>query len=148
MLTALRLQKVFSSEYALSVHPLMTPAAQGLDCSRTVSKDPSMSQQEALSLHQVEKSLDVHQSCLTDSRFVDVNLANASFDNINFANTQVHNANMSHWRIEDANLTGLVITNADLRGASISHCLTAGMTIDGIAVEDLVAAYRAANAAK
>ena len=44
--------------------------------------------------------------------------------------------------IDDANLSGLKITNADLRGASIDDSLTDGMTINGLAIADLLAAYR------
>jgi hypothetical protein len=42
-------------------------------------------------------------------------------------------------------MKGAQIRSADLRGASIAHCLTEGMTIDGIAIEELMAAYRKAN---
>jgi len=41
------------------------------------------------------------------------------------------------------NLANLRIQDADLRNASIDDSLTAGMTINGIPLADLLAAYRA-----
>jgi uncharacterized protein YjbI with pentapeptide repeats len=49
----------------------------------------------------------------------------------------------SRWN--NVNLSGLRITDANLSHASIAESCTEGMTIDGIAVADLMAAYRAAN---
>lgn len=107
-----------------------------------------MDAQESLILHRITKRLDVNKCWLTDSSFVDVNLAGASFDDINLSNAHFHNVNLSNWRVQDANLTGMQITQADLRRASISHSLTEGMSIDGILVSDLFAAYRAAQTQK
>jgi hypothetical protein len=45
------------------------------------------------------------------------------------------------------NLAGLKITNANLAGASISQGRMEGMTIEGILVSDLLAAYRASQSA-
>ena len=39
-------------------------------------------------------------------------------------------------------LPGAAFRGIDLSGAAISHCLTEGMTVDGIAVSELMAAYR------
>ena len=50
-------------------------------------------------------------------------------------------ANLSGWTVRNANFSGLSISKADLRGASFVDCLTAGMTIEGIAVNELMAAY-------
>jgi uncharacterized protein YjbI with pentapeptide repeats len=47
--------------------------------------------------------------------------------------------------IQNANLTGIHIGNADLRGASIAESTMKGMTIDGIDVAELFAAYKAAH---
>jgi hypothetical protein len=44
------------------------------------------------------------------------------------------------------NLSGLQISAADLRRASIEDSLMEGMTIDGIPVAELIAAYGALNA--
>jgi uncharacterized protein YjbI with pentapeptide repeats len=73
---------------------------------------------------------------LSGSTFTDVNLANAKFDNVTLARATIHNANLADLRI----------SNADLRGASISQSTMKGMTIDGIDVAELLAAYRAARA--
>ena len=45
----------------------------------------------------------------------------------------IENANMSGWRVSGTNLIGSAITD----------CRIDGMTIDGILVTDLLAAYRA-----
>lgn len=52
---------------------------------------------------------------------------------------------MSSLLVQNAKLSGLVIRQADLTGASIVESMTDGMTIDGISVADLMAAYRAAH---
>ena len=97
---------------------------------------------DTIKLEQVEKRLEVRTCCLAGSSFVDVNLSKASFDDINFSGAEIQNANMSDWMVQDANLKGLKIRNSDLREAAISHCLTEGMTVDGIAVSEMMAAYR------
>jgi hypothetical protein len=48
--------------------------------------------------------------------------------------------------VRNANFSRLEITNADLRGTMIVDSLTQGMTIDGIPVAELMAAYRALTA--
>ncbi len=52
---------------------------------------------------------------------------------------------MSGWSIDDVNFTGLKLSNSNLSGAQITACRMAGMKIDGIPVEDLLAAYKAAQ---
>jgi uncharacterized protein YjbI with pentapeptide repeats len=104
-----------------------------------------MATQDIVQLNQVNQRLEVMQSCLSDSTFKDVNLSNASFDDINFSGASIRNANLSGWRVRDVSFSGLQITQADLRGASISECLLEGMTIDGIAVSEMMAAYRSVH---
>jgi uncharacterized protein YjbI with pentapeptide repeats len=101
-----------------------------------------MTTAETLKLEKMKKRLEVRTCWLAGSSFVDVNLSGASFDDINFSWAEIKNANMSDWTVQDANLKGLKITDADLRGAAISHCMTDGMTVDGIAISELMAAYR------
>ncbi len=101
-----------------------------------------MATQDTVQLDQVNQRLEVTQSCLSGSTFRDVNLSNAHFDDINFAGASIRNANLSGWRVQDVSFSGFQITQADLRGASISGCLMEGMTIDGIAVTEMIAAYR------
>jgi uncharacterized protein YjbI with pentapeptide repeats len=48
--------------------------------------------------------------------------------------------------VRNANIAGIDIHRADLRGASITDCLVVGMTIDGVPVTELMAAYRALTA--
>lgn len=52
---------------------------------------------------------------------------------------------MSGWRVHDANFSGLRVSKANLAGVTIRECRMDGMTIEGIAVTDLLAAYRAAS---
>ena len=78
---------------------------------------------EVLKLIHTRQRLDVNDADLTASSFVNVKLANATFDDINFSHTTINNVNLSHVSITDADTTG--------------------MTIDGVLVSDLQAAYRA-----
>jgi Pentapeptide repeats (8 copies) len=80
---------------------------------------------------------------LSGSSFTDVNLSGATFKNVNFSGAQFEDANLAGWSVRNVNLAGLKMNDADLRGASIVGSLTSGMTIDGIAVAELMAAYRA-----
>jgi len=76
--------------------------------------------------------LDVSNCDLSGSRFEDVKLVGAAFQNVD----------LSGLRIEDASLAGAKIANANLNAVSITDCAVEGMTIDGIAVTELMAAYR------
>lgn len=78
---------------------------------------------EHLPLIRTRRQLDVNDADLSGSSFVNVKLANATFDDINFSHTSIHNANLSH--------------------VSIAGSCTVGMTVDGVLVSDLQAAYRA-----
>ncbi len=49
--------------------------------------------------------------------------------------------------LRDVNLSGAVIEDADLSGCAIVDCRVEGMTIDGVLVGDLFAAWRAARGA-
>ncbi len=52
---------------------------------------------------------------------------------------------MAGSRVDDVNLSGLKLTKANIKGASISYCRMDGMTIDGVLVSELLAAYHAAQ---
>jgi uncharacterized protein YjbI with pentapeptide repeats len=80
---------------------------------------------------------------LSGSSFQDVNLAGSRFKNVSMAGVEFEDANLSGWKLHNVSLTDLRIQNADLRNASIEDSLTAGMTIDGIPLAALMAAYRA-----
>jgi uncharacterized protein YjbI with pentapeptide repeats len=63
----------------------------------------------------------------------DVNLAGASFNNVNLAQA----------RFTDISLAGAVFDNINFASAAIGkNCNFTGMTIAGIAVAELLAAYR------
>jgi len=55
---------------------------------------------------------------------------------------------MSGWRVHNANLAGLRVDKANLAGASFAKARLDGATIDGIAVTDLLAYWRAGHGAK
>ncbi len=65
----------------------------------------------------------------------DMDLSGSVFVDVNFAGTS----------ITDVNFTGLRVSDANLTDAVFNDCKTDGMTINGIAVADLMAAYRAAR---
>ena len=107
---------------------------------------------------------------LKASRFENANMAETHFEDINMGGTTFHNINMSDISITAAQLGGatfrhiglpdgssgqqrpITFSEADLNGSSfndcnlsnarIANCNTKCMTIDGIALEDLLAAYR------
>ena len=107
---------------------------------------------------------------IAGSRFHDVNLAQAEFDDVNMTKVRFHNINMSDITVsavqmggarfkhiglppgskekqrplsfEEADLNGTTISRCDLSNVKIESCKVEGMTIDGIAVTDLLAAYR------
>ena len=63
-----------------------------------------------------------HNASLAGAKFTDINLANALFEEVNFTDTKIHNVNLSNVQITDCNL--------------------AGMTIEGISVTEMIAAYK------
>jgi uncharacterized protein YjbI with pentapeptide repeats len=86
-----------------------------------------------MTLHQAAESLTVTLSRIPNSVFDDVNLAAAAFTNVNLAGTHMDDVNLSSLRIQNANLSHATITESCLHG----------MTINGILVTDLLAAYLA-----
>jgi uncharacterized protein YjbI with pentapeptide repeats len=91
-----------------------------------------------MKIHKATEQLDVTVSNLSGSKFDDVNLSGAAFDNVN----------MSGWTLNNVNLSRLRITDANLTDAAISDARMTGMTIDGILVSDLLAAYAALHSPK
>jgi uncharacterized protein YjbI with pentapeptide repeats len=55
---------------------------------------------------------------------------------------------MSGWRVHNVNLAGLHVDKANLAGASIVNARLDGATIDGVAVADMLAYWRAGHGAK
>jgi len=64
---------------------------------------------------------------------------------VNLAGATITDSNLSGWQVKNVNLSKLQISNADLRGVAIVESQTDDMTIDGVSVADLMAAYRAYN---
>jgi|SRR5580698_9515222 uncharacterized protein YjbI with pentapeptide repeats len=102
-----------------------------------------MNAEETIQLSGTKRLVLAENADLSGSCFTDVDLSRATFNDVNFAGARFEDANLSGWRVRNANLSGLSISKADLRGAAIADCLTAGMTIDGIPVAELMAAWRA-----
>jgi uncharacterized protein YjbI with pentapeptide repeats len=86
-----------------------------------------------MTIHHLSEPLLVTVSRITASNFNDVNLAAATFTNVNLAGT----------RMDDVNLSDLRIDNANLSHAAITESCLHGMTINGILVTDMLAAYLA-----
>jgi uncharacterized protein YjbI with pentapeptide repeats len=106
---------------------------------------------------------------LAGSRFHDVNLADAVFDDVNMRGVTFQNIDMSDITVrgvhmggarfsciglppgaegrqrpmgfEAADLNGTIFSKCDMSGVCIENCCTEGMTIDGVLVTDLQAAY-------
>jgi len=88
---------------------------------------------ERVKLQQTKERIDANDADLSGSTFKKVDLSGSRYDDVN----------MSGWRINDVNLAGLRLSKANLAGASITASRFDGMTIDGILVTDLLAAYHA-----
>lgn len=106
-------------------------------------------------LHDKRDCLDVRRSNLSGSQFEDVNLSNCCLSNVNMSVCKIGKANLSRFQVDDAtmansffhnvNLSNSKIEKANLSAVAIVNCLYEGMMIDGVAVSDLFAAYRAAQ---
>jgi hypothetical protein len=114
--------------------------------SRAARKGLGMETQETIEVSGIKTLVKAEGADLSGSSFTDVNLSGAMLRNVNFSEAEIEDANLSGWTVRNACLAGLRISNADLRDAAIEDSLTTGMTIDGIAVSDLTAAYRALTA--
>jgi uncharacterized protein YjbI with pentapeptide repeats len=101
-----------------------------------------------MKLHERKEPLDVSKSDLSGSVFDDVNMSGCTLHNINLSGASLDDINMSGWRVHNVNLSGLRLTHANLAGAAIANCRYDGMTIDGIPVAAMIAAYKAAQPAR
>src|ERR1700735_524427 len=99
---------------------------------RAADKEFAMDPVPTLNLINIKQRIDADDADLSGSTFTNVRLSGAKFQDVNLAEGVISNANLS----------GLRISNANLAGASIVDSATHGMTINGIAVSDLLAAYR------
>ena len=100
---------------------------------------------------------------LGHAQFEDVNLAGAKFNDINFSDVVFSRAQLGGTvftqlglppgspekqrgiRFEDADMNDSVFLDCNLQNARIEKCNTTGMTIDGVLVSDLLAAYAKQN---
>lgn len=82
-----------------------------------------MNADEIIKLERTKRRVEATDVDMSRSTFSNVNLSGASFDDVNLAGATIQNANLSRLQIRNANLSGA--------------------TIDGIAVEDMITAYRA-----
>ena len=73
---------------------------------------------------------------LSGSTFSDVALRKAVFRDVDLSNAVIENVKMAGTRISEA----------DLSGCAIAGCRLDAMTIDGVAVSELFAAWRTAEA--
>lgn len=71
--------------------------------------------------------------CLSDSKFTNVALLRAEFDDVALTDAKFHNINLSGATFDDINFSNAHITNANVDG----------MTLFGVKVTDLFAAYKA-----
>ena len=107
---------------------------------------------------------------LAGSTFHNVNLSDALFDNVNMTHVRFHNINLSdidvsavqiggaHFKhfglppgspgkqrplsFEEGDLNSSTFSRCDLSNVKLTDCNLEGMTIDGILVTDLLAAYK------
>jgi uncharacterized protein YjbI with pentapeptide repeats len=94
-----------------------------------------MGAEQAIKLERIKRRVEAADADLSGSTFTDVNLAGAAFDDVNLAGATINNAALSGLRISDANLSG----------AAIVQCAMDEMTINGISLSALLAAYQAVH---
>jgi uncharacterized protein YjbI with pentapeptide repeats len=70
------------------------------------------------------------------------------FDDCDLRETSITNCNLNGGEISDCNLGGMVISDCNLSGAALKDCNFSNMTINGIPVQDLLTAYKAAGSAQ
>src|SRR5262249_40035601 len=138
-----------------AAHRRIRPDAQACGRARPSGRGGGVT---AMKIHNERHRLHVTVSDLSGSLFDDVNLSGSAHENANMSGGSYHNINLSRctledlnmagWRVHDVNLSGLRIDKANLAGASIVNSRLAGMTIDGIEVTELLAAWKEKHAAK
>ena len=86
-----------------------------------------------MKLNDISEPLEAVMCRFAGSSFRDVNLNKTVFTDVALAEATFTDVNLANTKIRDANLSGASIADSNLKG----------MTIDGVAVMDLFAAYRA-----
>lgn len=84
-----------------------------------------------MDIENVDDTLEVENAALIGSTFTDVDLSESLFSDARLDRASFTNISMVNVRIRDADLTGV----------SIEDCALERMTIDGILVTELLAAY-------
>ncbi|MCJ9724549.1 pentapeptide repeat-containing protein [Agrobacterium sp. SHOUNA12C] len=97
---------------------------------------------DEITLHRTTQKLDVNDTDLSGSRFNDANLSGTWFNQINFSGAKFNDSNMTGWHVNDVNLSGSQFQNINLSGVTFSNCRILGVTIDGIPLEDIIAAHK------
>jgi uncharacterized protein YjbI with pentapeptide repeats len=96
--------------------------------------------------HRTTQRLDVNDTDLSGSRFNDANLTGTWFNQINFSGAKFNDSNMTGWYVNDVNLSGSQFQNINLSGVTFSNCRMPGAMLDGVPLEEIVAAYRKSQA--
>jgi uncharacterized protein YjbI with pentapeptide repeats len=74
-------------------------------------------------------------------------LSGSSFQDANMAGVQFRDINLSGAVFDDINLQNASFHNINFAGAKLTLCDTTDMSIDGIAVSDLMRTYQERNSA-
>jgi uncharacterized protein YjbI with pentapeptide repeats len=82
------------------------------------------------------------ESVIDDSEFINVGMSRVRFDDACMEDASFTNINMQRATIHYVNLKGARITNCHLVGVAVEGGEIEGMTIDGVLVTDMLAAYR------
>ncbi len=101
---------------------------------------------DEIMLHRTTQRLDVNDTDLSGSRFNDANLTGTWFNQINFSGAKFNDSNMTGWYVNDVNLSGSQFQNINLSGVTFSNCRMPGTMLDGVPLEEIVAAYRKSQA--
>lgn len=85
----------------------------------------------------------------SEKTFSDADLSGAAFRDVSLRDAAFENANMAGSKFTDINLAGARLDNINLADVEITrNCNFKGMTIAGVGVEELFAAYKAQKAPK
>ncbi|ADW70248.1 pentapeptide repeat-containing protein [Granulicella tundricola] len=95
-----------------------------------------------MKITEVTEQIEAVHDDLTGSSFIDVNLASATFSNVNLACADFESACLNDVKLHNVTCLRMQIYDADLSGVTIAESNTETMTIDGITVAALMAAYR------
>jgi catechol 2,3-dioxygenase-like lactoylglutathione lyase family enzyme len=85
-----------------------------------------------MDLFNVQEPVSVQGADIAKSSFVNAKLAQCRFDDVDLQGTTFTNVNLS----------GVALTNVNLTGASIANANLTRMTVNGIAIDDMMRAYR------